>query len=65
MISKNLYPSNWDVRVHTSPVPQVQLQEQTRDLLAEIYTLLEDYAPSWYTQQLRKKIKSALELHQK
>jgi len=65
MISKNSYPSNWDVRVHTSLVSQMQLQEQTRDLLAEIYTLLEDYAPSWYTRQLGKKIKSALETHQK
>jgi len=31
-----------------------------RDALSDLYNLLEDYAPSWYTQEYREKAEGAL-----
>ena len=38
-------------------------QRPTRiaDVLGELYNLLEQYAPSWYTQELHEKVKTALQ----
>lgn len=33
---------------------------ELRDALSDLYRLLEDYAPSWYTQEYREKAKGAL-----
>jgi hypothetical protein len=41
------------------PDANVQLARAT-DALAELYQLLEDYAPTWYSEQHHKKAESAL-----
>jgi hypothetical protein len=33
---------------------------ELRDALSDLYRLLEDYAPSWYTQEYREKAEGAL-----
>jgi hypothetical protein len=38
---------------------------QLGDLLAELYDLLEKYAPAWYTEELHHKAESALRLVKK
>jgi hypothetical protein len=34
--------------------------EELRDALTDLYGLLEDYAPTWYSQEHRKKAEKAL-----
>lgn len=36
-------------------------QDDARSVLAEMYELLEEYAPGWYSQQLRKRAKKVLQ----
>jgi hypothetical protein len=36
--------------------------EELRDALLHLYGLLEEYAPSWYSQEYREKAESALHL---
>jgi hypothetical protein len=43
---------------------KVQLQRAT-DALAELYQLLEDYAPAWYAQHHHQKAESALRVLKK
>lgn len=43
---------------HRSELNPVEL----RDALLDIYNLLEDYAPSWYTQEYKQKAEAALHL---
>jgi hypothetical protein len=38
---------------------------QVADALAELYNLLEQYAPLWYTQEHHEKAESALRLTKK
>lgn len=42
--------------------PQTQ---QLADVLEELYELLEEYGPYWYTQEHREKAESALQLLKK
>jgi hypothetical protein len=39
--------------------------KQPADVLEELQDLLEDYAPTWYTQEQREKIQSALRLRKR
>lgn len=39
--------------------------QQLADALEELYELLEEYGPSWYTQEHREKAESALQLLKK
>jgi len=50
---------------HEMPVSEIELRERTRSTLAEFYNLLEQYAPSWYPERLRKKAKSVLQMYAK
>ena len=34
--------------------------ESAEQVLADIYELLENYAPAWYSEQLRERMQSAL-----
>jgi hypothetical protein len=36
--------------------------EELRDVLSDLYGLLEEYAPSWYSQEYREKAEGALRL---
>ena len=36
--------------------------QELLDALSDLYSLLEDYAPSWYTQEYRAKAEGALHL---
>jgi hypothetical protein len=36
--------------------------EELHDVLSDLYRLLEEYAPSWYSQEYREKAESALHL---
>jgi hypothetical protein len=48
-------------RGYTNEVPDTKLQlARATDALAEIYQLLEDYAPVWYTEHHHHKTLSAL-----
>ena len=46
------------------PDAKVQLARAT-DALAELYQLLEDYAPAWYSEHHHKKAESALRVLKK
>lgn len=35
-------------------------EQKLRELLREVHSLLESYAPTWYTEALSKKIEAAL-----
>jgi len=45
-------------------VARVQLERAT-DALAELYQLLEDYAPAWYAKHHHQKAESALRVLKK
>lgn len=51
-------------RVNASPFRKSIHSElnlvELRDALSDLYRLLEDYAPSWYTQEYREKAEGAL-----
>ena len=34
---------------------------RVREALADLYRLLEDYSPSWYTEEYREKVRAALQ----
>lgn len=51
---------------------QIELEAENRidrqrlvDALADLHQLLEEYAPSWYTQEHHEKAESALQLSEK
>jgi len=51
---------------HPNEVLEVKLQlTRATDVLAELYELLEKYAPTWYTQRHHEKAESALRLVKK
>jgi hypothetical protein len=51
---------------HSNEALEMKLQlTQTTDVLAELYELLEKYAPTWYTQNHHEKAESALRLVKK
>jgi hypothetical protein len=51
---------------HPNRVLEMKLQlERATDALAELYELLEKYAPTWYTQSHHEKAESALRLVKK
>jgi hypothetical protein len=39
-----------------------QASENASELLAEVYKLLEEYAPTWYAEELRSKLQAALRI---
>jgi len=49
---------------YEGPDAKVQLARAT-DALAELYQLLEDYAPAWYSEHHHKKAESALRVLKK
>ena len=53
-------------RRYSNDEPDAKLElARVKDVLAELYELLEDYAPTWYTEQHHKKAASALRLTKK
>ena len=51
---------------HSNQVVEMKLQlAQATDMLAELYELLEKYAPTWYTQHHHEKAESTLRLVKK
>jgi len=43
--------------------PRTELDpEELRNVLSDLYGLLEEYAPSWYSQEYREKAEGALHL---
>lgn len=54
-------PGRVDSAKRDAPPPQVQAkQEKAIDVFREIYELLEDYAPTWYSQELHERMREAL-----
>jgi hypothetical protein len=54
-------PESTQSRQHSSEVPDAKVQlARATDALAELYQLLEDYAPAWYSERHHKKAESAL-----
>ena len=49
---------------YEGPDAKVQLAQAT-DALAELYQLLEDYAPTWYSEHHHKKAETALRVLKK
>ena len=49
---------------YAGPDAKVQLAQAT-DALAELYQLLEDYAPAWYSEHHHKKAETALRVLKK
>ena len=41
---------------------QTELIERLRNTVKELYTLLEHYAPVWYTDELRQKAEATLQM---
>jgi hypothetical protein len=58
-----------ELRVVPQPSNSVSEMERDRvvltEVLTEIYELLEEYGPSWYTQGHRERVKGALSLLRK
>ena len=53
-------------RRYSNDEPEAKLElARVKDALTELYELLEDYAPTWYTEQHHKKAASALRLTKK
>jgi hypothetical protein len=51
---------------HSNQVLEMKLQlARAADVLAELYELLEKYAPTWYTQHHHEKAESTLRLVKK
>jgi hypothetical protein len=59
-------PESIRSRQHSSEVPDAKQQlARATDALAELYQLLEDYAPTWYAEHHHKKAEFALRLLKK
>jgi hypothetical protein len=61
-VSKKIQPAQGDVstRVENPSEMQQQLMRMA-EALSELYDLLEQYAPSWYTAERHEKTKAALQ----
>ena len=62
MLERAGFAAKGDVRNRIENPSEVE-QRPTRiaDVLSELYNLLEQYAPPWYTQELHEKVKTALQ----
>ena len=57
--------SGADVLPQVPVLSPVELQQQVRDTFRELYNLMEQYAPTWYPEQLRERVKSVLAMLEK
>ena len=60
MISAGIRPTKLRHRPTKGANPVIEPNELVRNTLKDLYLLLEDYAPEWYTEELHERAEAAL-----
>ncbi len=60
MISTGLKPNKFDLRAIKGVALAAETLELAKNTLKDLYLLLEDYAPAWYTEELHERTEAAL-----